>query len=242
MDYNKQMNQAITSTTNSLNKKITVRILAPLLDELTAAADLCFLRRDALLDGVIADEIDELDVELLNPNPPHVRAHIEGHLKRQLKANGKQLSIALKSSTVDRLETVCVAKNVPRDAFINRLLFLLAAPRPVLNDHLFGISEADAENLDMNIAQSVEKLELAARYQPLDVLRRALIDPLGAYRQLIKETDGDFGQQDGLYTRYMDDGLLVGLNCFAPNEFIPGRPEYLEAQKKASAWLLQSKR
>lgn len=236
------MNQAITQTSESLNKKITVRILAPLLDELTVAADLCFLRRDALLDRVIADEIGELDAELVNPNPPHVRACIEGHLKRQLKANGKQLSIALKGSTVDRLETVCVTKNVPRDAFINRLMFLLAAPRPVLNEHLFGISEAKANELDGDIDQSWEKLQLAARYQPLEVLRCALIDPLRAYRQLIEQTAEGFGQQDGLYTRYMDDDLLVGLNCFAPDECIPGRPEFLEAQKKASAWLLQSKR
>ena len=241
MLYNDSMKQKAHKIMHALDKKISVRLLIPLLDQLNAAAEACFIRRDALLDDLLAKEIDEFESELTLPNPPHVRAYIDGHLKRQLSSNGKQLSIALKSSTVKRIEEVCSAKNVPRDAFINRLLFVLAAPRHVLNEHLFHLSEEEAGALDGEIEKSWNKIELAASYQPLDVLRRALTNPFEAYREIIEKTKQDDGQ-DGLFTRYLDDDLLVGLNCFVPDACIPGQTAYHEAQKKASAWLLQYKR
>lgn len=225
----------------ALDKKISVRLLIPLLDQLSAAAEACFIRRDALLDDLLAKEIEEFESELILPNPAHARAYIDGHLKRQLSSNGKQLSIALKSSTVERIEEVCSEKNVPRDAFINRLLFVLAAPRHVLDEHLFHLSEDEAADLNLNIDNAWNKIELAAGYQPLDVLRRALTNPFEAYREIIEKTKQDDGQ-DGLFTRYLDDDLLVGLNCFVPDACIPGQAAYNEAQKKASVWLLQHQR
>lgn len=116
--------------------KTSVRIWKPLrkgFDKLLARNG---LKRDAFLNLVLAVEIPALDAEVKKANSPAARRYIA----QRLKALHPQplVTLRLRADLVRQLDRICADKRICRDAFFNRLLFLLTANRQTIDKIFFN--------------------------------------------------------------------------------------------------------
>jgi hypothetical protein len=119
--------------------KILVNVYEPLIGIMKIKLDAACLKRDAYLDKALRSEINFL-LEGTMSNSDKAKNYIADNLK-QLKL--KPLNLMLSTETIELMNSVCKEKNVPRDAFINRVFLLMVASETVLNE-LF--SDYDEEN------------------------------------------------------------------------------------------------
>jgi hypothetical protein len=101
--------------------RITVHMKPTLLSELEAQLKSLHLRRDAYLNHTLDVEVDEL--EKIPANSPRAR-----HYFRQLRGaipEKARLAITLDDELVSRINAVCRAKGVVRDAFIESYIEFL---------------------------------------------------------------------------------------------------------------------
>ncbi|MCL2661298.1 MAG: hypothetical protein FWD64_12395 [Acidobacteriaceae bacterium] len=120
--------------TTKISTKIDRRILKSFEEKIEAAC----LRRDSFLNRVLEDELTHLDEEIAG-NSPEAQQFIAGRLDQLVR---KQVSLALRSDLVERLNDICERKRIVRDAFFNRLFFLLACSSDEINRLFFdGSSE-----------------------------------------------------------------------------------------------------
>lgn len=225
---------------NTPRSKLTVRIwdrLFNLLEERTS--EIC-LRRDALLERVIDREIDRLREELPEPNSDVARAHIEHHLKLLIGGSKKQITLSLSPNTATKLEEICSEKNVPREAFLNRLILLLVAKPSFLDKTLFGLSPKEANELRVHIKNQMgSPIELENSFAPLPIMSAILSDPFGMYRELVAQLSEDAKENYTLYGMPFLNESLLGLNCHIPDMLVPGTSAYLEAQQQAENMLAE---
>ena len=81
------------------------------------------IKRDGYLNDLFTREIEELAREVTFRNSDAVRKHFrERPLPDRLKLN-----LELDSTLIKRIDEVLTEKNIPRDAFVNRVLFFLVA-------------------------------------------------------------------------------------------------------------------
>lgn len=134
--------------------KVLVNVYEPVMAILKHKLDAACLKRDAYLDKALHIEAGFLREEVKMPNSDEAKSYITDNLK-QLKL--KPLNMLLSTKTVELINEVCKEKNIPRDAFINRVFLLLIASDSVI-DALFyrvirneyygmGKSEADGQSL-----------------------------------------------------------------------------------------------
>ena len=120
----------MASTTRKPGKK---RIMVQVWGKLAAAIDRDFkalhLKRDSYLNSLFALEIEELAREVEFRNPDDFRDRL---VSRKLPDRVKW-TIELDETTEARLAEVLEAKNIPRDSFVNRVLFFLVAKKPALD-------------------------------------------------------------------------------------------------------------
>lgn len=114
--------------------KTSVRIWQPLRKGFDKLLMKNGLKRDAYLNLVLAIEIPALDAEVKKANSPAARRHIA----QRLKALNPQplVTFKLRADLIRRLDRICADKRICRDAFFNRLLFLLTA-NPQTIDKVF---------------------------------------------------------------------------------------------------------
>lgn len=107
------------------SRKTTVRILTPLRKKLDAALARACLKRDAYFNRVLEREIVELDREITTSNSSEAHAYIS----RSLKSLGPRdlVTLTLRDDLIAEIDSICERKLICRDAFFNRLLFLLTA-------------------------------------------------------------------------------------------------------------------
>jgi hypothetical protein len=109
------------------------RIMVQLWGTLAKAIDRDFkklhIKRDRYLNDLFAAEIEELDREVNFRNSDEVRARLQEHKL----PNREKLTIELDQEVIDRIDQVLRAKNIPRDSFVNRVLFFLVAKEPMLD-------------------------------------------------------------------------------------------------------------
>jgi hypothetical protein len=122
---------AITEKTEN-KTKVLVNVYEPLIDIMKTKMDAACLKRDAYLDKALRCESSFLQ-EMPISNSDKAKNYITENL-RQLKL--KPLNLLLSTETIDLMNTVCKEKNVPRDAFINRVFLLMIANDTIL-DTLF---------------------------------------------------------------------------------------------------------
>lgn len=108
--------------TKPVKKKILVSVWTHLIALLNKKVDKACLNRDAYLDHVLRHEANKLIPEIEIPNSPEARAHLSQHLALLER---KPVSFTLSPETIAAIDTNCQAKNIPRDCFINRVLFML---------------------------------------------------------------------------------------------------------------------
>jgi hypothetical protein len=87
------------------------------------------IKRDGYLNDLFSAEIDALEREVTFRNSDEVRARIQG---RKLPDRVK-LTIELDEDVIERMDAVLEAKNIPRDSFVNRVLFFLVAKDSMLD-------------------------------------------------------------------------------------------------------------
>lgn len=230
-------------------RKISVKIWRPVIDKLTRKLDAACLRRDAYLNRVLETEISYLEHEVTRSNSEAARRFIADridHLDRKL------VSLSLNPDLIDRLDKVCSDKLIVRDAFFNRLLFLLAASPKVI-DRVFFPGEAGQWRKDVWSENKHDGPFFQNVFYPLE----PVIDPFWPIREGIdlyfsnvdsegfsveEASRGGSGSHDNwvpyrLYTAILNDAIfsdidLYGLNCYLPDSHVPGHPE--EAKRRRS--------
>lgn len=128
-------------------KKIMVQLWSFILQAMEREFTSLHLKRDSYLNDLLSREIEKLDSEVTFRNSDAVRARFN---ERKL-SNRVKLTIELDVALVARIDKVLIDKNIPRDSFLNRVLFFLLAKKPLLDT--LGLkcqsrSEAIANPLD----------------------------------------------------------------------------------------------
>lgn len=241
------MEVAMADGTANPVPKISVKIWRPILEKLDAKLTAACLRRDAYLCKVLEVELEYLDAEVSIPNTPAAYSFVSDRLDQ---LDRKLVSLALPTSLTARLNDVCKRKRIVRDAFFNRLFLLLAAPRSFIDSVFFEDrkdwrTEVWSENkndgpffqngfypleaivdpfwairngleLFEDESGAVEEYVEPSTLEHVRVTRNALTGVLrpipSLYTVVIGESDGDSGGNSN----------LLGLNCYLPDECIPG--------------------
>ena len=192
--------------------KITVKILDELLSRFNEAINSSFIKKDAFLNHIIKGETKELAIELDGFTlTGEARRHISGALKRQ---GTRTVNITVEKSTAEELNKVVSKTNISRDAFINRLIYLLlGTPR------LLKALELPNET-SHHLLRSAEGMEIS----PLPAIASIMGNPLFYLRIAHQEQHGH-----GLYAS--EDPIsndLHGLCCKINEVHVPGTEAYRE--------------
>lgn len=220
--------------------KLTIRVWDRLFKLLEARTAEISLRRDALLERVIAHEIEHMLGDLPAPNSEAARAHLEHHLKVLLRGSSKQISVSLSPDTAEKLEAACKEKNVPREAFLNRVILLLVAKPGFVDAALFGLDRETAHKIRTEIKHEFAlNLELENGFAPLPMIADILADPFWGYRAMTEKVSKDAEESYSLYAMPFLQESLIGLNCHVPDFKVPGTQAYNDAQKQELEILAQ---
>src|SRR6266567_8140353 len=103
-------------------QKISVRIWRPLIVRVNEKIKAACLRRDPYLASVLAHELPLLDREICVPNSAAAEAFVTDRLDQM---DRKLVSLALPPESTAQLSEICARKRIVRDAFFNRMFFLL---------------------------------------------------------------------------------------------------------------------
>jgi hypothetical protein len=116
------------------------------------------------------------------------------------------VSFAFSPDVIKALNEICARKRINRDAFVNRLLFVLTASPETLK-RVFDLGTPMVLPPDFG--------------SPIEMWR--VRDPFGALRQRLPSGET-------LYGKYLDDPDLRGLNCYVSDPLadveLPQRPRY----------------
>lgn len=232
-------------------RKVSVRIIGKLAAEFRLMMDKACVRRDAYLAKVLAVELDRLEEELSFASSKHAKAYVA----KQLDATNRELvTFVLPGALIERLDDICKRKRVNRESFFNRLLLLLWAPEPLVDNLLFGGDDEWRKVVWSERRNDGHWFDTC--FNPL----RGKIDPLwGLHTGMAIYNDGAFEEvadpnggrntvraiRDpitqvlrpplGVYTTPLrKHGLmdLTGLNCFFSDADIPYTDTHAEAEKR----------
>lgn len=231
--------------------KITTKIDTKVIDKLRKKSDAACLRRDAFLERVLEIEIPALDKEVAVPNSDEARKVVSKSLASLGKENRmKPVSFSLRNDLVAQLDDICERKRIVRDAFFNRVLFLLAAP-PKIIDHLMFFYSEDWRTEVWSELKSEGPFfnnvfyPLEPEIDPFWPIREGL-KLLNGQSKLTDYEDPSSGQiiqikmdinnrprlPDSIYTITFTEKELLGLNCYLPEWEIPGHQEQDKYQKE----------
>jgi hypothetical protein len=191
------------------------------------------LRRDAYLDHVFADEAKALKAEIPRPNSSDARAFLQSKLE---DLDRVAVNFSLSPGTVEAVNRACEEMNVVRDCFINRVLFLLSAD-PKTCERVAGIEFLKDRG---DILGDHERDFL---YAPLwggglnAVSEIVNSDPFWALRNVIEHARDEWQEEvEPLHACVILPSLFqneplgaVALNCYLPDEYVPGTPAAREA-------------
>jgi hypothetical protein len=128
--------------TETRSKKILVNVWIPLVERLnTKIKDAC-LNRDALLDRIFKYEAKILAKEITQPNSPIAKKYLASSLTKDIVA---PTSLYLSEETAKVITNECKRLNIPRDCFINRVIFLLVVPESIIDKIFFKFSDGEYE-------------------------------------------------------------------------------------------------
>jgi hypothetical protein len=225
-------------------RKISVNIWRPLIARFNDKVIAACLRRDPYLASVLALELPLLDREISVANSPAAERFVAERLDLM---DRKLVSLALPIELAEQLEHVCARKRIVRDAFFNRVFFLLAAQPRLLDALLFP----DEPNWRTEIWSEYRNdgpffqngfYPLEPAIDPFWALRTAFevraegdesiedyTDPAsGDVVRVTRDLTGAVMPVAGIYSTVFEvrssKTELLGLSCFMPNSRIPGTP------------------
>ena len=116
--------------------KIMVQVWEPIAQGLDRRLRALHIRRDAFLNDLLEHEVEELEKEMGFRNEDEVRRYLDAAIAGL--PNRRKLTLTISEEVIQRLDQVLKEKNVPRDSFINRILFFLLAKPSHLE--IFGLN------------------------------------------------------------------------------------------------------
>ena len=231
--------------------KISVKIWKPLIQMLDQKLEATCLRRDAFLTKLLEVELDHLDEEVSIPNTQasydFVFSRLDAFVDRKL------VSLALPSELTSKLNDICQRKRIVRDAFFNRLYFLLAMKPAVIDSWLFpgGNWRREVWNRFKDDDRNFQEV-----FYPL----QPQLDPFWAIREAMKIEDEKIGNIEdyvepesgksiritrdsdnpiplhNIYTivfeKTLKENNFLGFSCYLPERYIPGTNAEKEHQSK----------
>jgi len=120
---------------NKTVTKITAKIWRQTIEKLENKLDAACLRRDSYLSRVLDVELPRLDREICLRNSPDANRFVASHLESL--GERKLVTFSLDPEIAERLNEICGRKLIVRDAFLNRVLLLLAAGPKLINSLFF---------------------------------------------------------------------------------------------------------
>lgn len=126
--------------TGKVEKKILVKVWKPLIELLNVKTKQACLKRDAFLDRALCEEAHNLKSDIGQINSPEATKHIFESLKN---VEPVSVSLVLSLETINALNRVCKDLGIPRDAFVNRVFFLLVAPKKLIKQLFFRWPEPE---------------------------------------------------------------------------------------------------
>lgn len=215
------------------NRQLLAKIWRPLFISLNRIIERACLRRDAYLDHVFTHEAKLLPEEIPRSNSREARSYLQSKLEELERV---PVNFSLSPTAIEAINLACDQRNVIRDCFINRVLFLLVADITIceavtgieLREYLpdiLGDNDRDFiyaplwEGSLRAVSEIVSSDPFRALRNSIDYCRERgdeFVDPLHACRI----TPEKFGKKPA---------DVIALNCYLPDEMIPGSP----AQKRA---------
>ncbi|OGA42464.1 MAG: hypothetical protein A3G25_07135 [Betaproteobacteria bacterium RIFCSPLOWO2_12_FULL_63_13] len=117
------MNQPHVNDRKPGRKRVMVQLWGTLATSISKHFNALHLKRDSYLNDLFTREIEALAHEVTFRNSDVVRQHFREHpLPNRVKLN-----LELDATLVQRMDDVLKEKNIPRDSFVNRVLFFLVA-------------------------------------------------------------------------------------------------------------------
>lgn len=225
-------------------QKISVKIWRPLIGRFNEKIKAACLRRDPYLASVLMHELPLLDREISVPNSTAAEAFVSDRLDQ---LDRKLVSLALPPTLTAHLTDICTRKRVVRDAFFNRMFFLLAAQPRLLDALLFPDdphwrTEIWSEHRNDGPFFQNGFYPLEPEINPFWALRTALdvraereesvedyVDPASGNKvRVMRDLTGAVMTVPGIYSTVIEVPIgqteLLGLSCFLPDSRIPGTP------------------
>ncbi|MGD9598468.1 MAG: hypothetical protein AB7G76_12860 [Steroidobacteraceae bacterium] len=205
-------------------QKTTVRLLSVLKSRLDVALERACLKRDAYLNRLLERELAELNREVRTPNSPAALAYISLSLKH-LGARDL-VTLTLRSDLLAKLDGLCTRKRICRDAFFNRIAFLLTAPAWLIDATFFP--ELEKWRAEVWTECRNDGPIYANVFSPLD----PIIDPFWTIRAGLALSAEECKQRgnlppDGFYTTCLFGRRrkkfipLWGLSCHMDDALVP---------------------
>ncbi|KWT91753.1 MULTISPECIES: hypothetical protein [unclassified Variovorax] len=110
-------------------RRIMVQLWGPLAKAIDRDFKALNIKRDRYLNDLFRSEIEELAKEVSFRNSDAVRARMQ----EQKIPERVKLTIELDEEVIERIDAVLAEKNIPRDSFVNRVLFFLVAKDSMLD-------------------------------------------------------------------------------------------------------------
>jgi hypothetical protein len=110
-------------------RRIMVQLWGPLAKAIDRDFKALNIKRDRYLNDLFRSEIEELAREVTFRNSDAVRARMQ----EQKIPDRVKLTIELDEEVIGRIDEVLAEKNIPRDSFVNRVLFFLVAKDAMLD-------------------------------------------------------------------------------------------------------------
>ena len=208
--------------------KMSARILLPIHNQFRKTVERACLRRDDYMAALLDSELNHFEAEVVGSNSDLSRAFIKKSLN--FHQDRVQVSFSLPKELVDRLDRVCDDRKIPRDALLNRILFVLVAPPFAIDELYFPLFD------DWRLAVWEEGRNESTAYQHLFYPLEQGIDPFWAIRfglgiksDLRLKRGAAPSERSGFYTTVFTElcGVsLYGLNCLLDERSIPGTREH----------------
>lgn len=184
--------------------KILVQAVTPIMNRLNEKIKVIGLRRDTYLNTVLGNEANKLAEGLSGKCNSSISRE---YLLFQLRAlPTTPVSIMLDKGVIAEIDASCSKINVPRDCFVNRVFFFLAAEA----NHLKKIGIPTGSIHPHSDAMTMNSLDNAYQF---------IAGPFAELHEFMRAND------ESLYSWYFP-GILLGLNCYLPDEDVPGTKEH----------------
>lgn len=211
---------------NKDQTKMTLKIVENHLARFNDAITPLCLKRDAFLNHMLRIETSRLaeDLEGLGRQSSTARRYVTGRLKKMGTLKLQPINVVVDKSVADALTEVLHRHNVSRDAFVNRMIYLMIANR----------QELDEINLPIAVnANEIDQWFESVSTTPLGAIGDFMADPFHYLRLGAEER-----HRRGLYQVGFPDSL-VGLSCFLDDDEVPGTDAYKNAQEVSHAALVK---